>query len=89
MGGRACCVLLHRRGNDGVAIMRNSELLFSFLLAVALLCGSAAIIDAANSTSVCDAPLVESWSPPNVSLCPADLGLWECIKGVRYARNDI
>ena len=69
--------------------MKNRQWLFVFGLTIGLLFGAAEIISVVKQAPrLCDAPLA-SWSPPDVSLCPASMGLWECIKGVSYARDDI
>ncbi len=69
--------------------MKNRQWLFVFGLTIGLLFGAAEIIRVVKQAPrTCDVPL-ESWSPPDVSLCPVSMGLWECIRGVSYARNDI
>lgn len=69
--------------------MKNYEWVFVLGLTIGLLFGAAEVIRVVKQAPrTCDAPL-ESWSPPDVSLCPASMELWECIRGVSYARNDI
>lgn len=69
--------------------MKNYDWVFVFLLAIGLLFGTVEIISVVKQAPrTCDTPHA-SWSPPDVSLCPESMELWECIKGVRYARNDI
>ena len=70
-------------------MIRNREWLVVISITVGLLFGTAEVIRVVKQAPrVCDAPL-ESWSPPDVSLCPTDAGLWDCVKDARYARNDI
>ena len=89
MGDRNCVILLGYCSDSWVAVLKNRQWLFVFVLTIGLLFGAAEIISVVKQAPrVCDAPL-ESWSPPDVSLCPVSMGLWECIKGVRYARDDI
>ena len=70
--------------------MNRRGWLLVFSLTLALLLTSAEIIKAAKlAPRVCDVPREASWAPPDVSLCPASTGLWECIKDARYVRDDI
>lgn len=72
-----------------MASMKNREWLLVFGLTIGLLFGAAEIIGVIKQAPrTCDAPH-ESWSSPNVSLCPVSMGLWECVRDAQYARNDI
>ncbi len=58
------------------------------VLASWLLLGAAMLISGIMFQPIpCEKPAA-TWSPPNVQLCPDDIGLWECISTVAY-REDI
>lgn len=42
---------------------------------------------AANLVPPCEAPAA-GWEPPDLSRCPEDMALWDCIKDAAY-RSDI
>ena len=67
--------------------MHGRELFLVSLLSFMLILGAIIVIDKAESTP-CEAVRQPTWAPPNVQLCPDDIGLWECIRTVAY-REDI
>lgn len=47
--------------------------------------GAVVVILAARSYAY-EAPCVKAtgWEPPDLSLCPADMALWDCIRNASY-----
>lgn len=70
--------------------MNRTEIAIVTVLAVMLLLGAAIVVDAVSSKFLVPVPCKEpvGWEPPNVQLCPDDIGLWACITAAAY-REDI
>jgi len=45
------------------------------------------IIVVSDAAAPCEAPDA-GWQPPDLSLCPEGIGLWDCIRNASY-RSDI
>lgn len=57
------------------------------LLTLMLALGASAVITAARSYAAaqpCEAPEDTGWQPPDLSLCPEDMALWDCIRNAAY-----
>jgi hypothetical protein len=65
------------------------EWLIAAVIIGMLTVGATVVITAARSyaEAPCDAP-DPGWGPPDLSLCPEDMALWDCIKTASY-RSDI
>ena len=69
--------------------MTLKEFLIIVVLTGMLLIGAVIVIVAARGAAAapCEEPAA-GWEPPDISRCPEDMALWECIRNASY-RSDI
>ncbi len=71
----------------------RAERLFAYALAVALLCSWALFARAVITTATQEqptykpAPAAKDWRP-DISKCPDDVELWDCIRHAKYRSED-
>ncbi len=65
------------------------EIIVCSLLGAMLGYGALVVIDTARDAAAapCEAPAA-GWEPPDLSRCPEDMALWDCIRHAAY-RSDI
>lgn len=68
--------------------MSRSEFTIILVLVTMLSIGAVVVIGAARDAATpCEAPAA-GWEPPDLSRCPEDMALWDCIRHASY-RSDI
>lgn len=69
--------------------MNLAEWITVALLCVMLGVGAVVVIVTARAAAMepCEAPAA-GWEPPDLSRCPEDMALWDCIRHAAY-RSDI